>query len=124
MNARWTSQDVARVMNKAPRSKYGAKKVQIDGIWFDSKREGARYVELKMMQKSGMIRDLECHPKFPIGIKGNFICDVELDFKYLAPGFIGLGWYYEDVKGKDNPLSQLKRKLVEAEYGITVEVVR
>ncbi len=29
-----------------------------------------------------------------------------------------------DVKGKDTPTSRLKRKLVEALYGITVEVVR
>lgn len=124
MNTRWTQADVAKALNKAPRSKYGSKKVQIDGIWFDSKVEGARYVELKMMQSSGLISDLTCHPVFPIGIKGIFICDVELDFKYLAPGYSLRDWYYEDVKGKDNSLSALKRKLVEAEYGITVELVK
>lgn len=116
---RWQASDVDRVLQKAPRAKYGAKRVQIDGIWFDSKREGARYEELKMMYKAGLIRELICHPSFEIGINGVFICDVVLDFQYRgADSFI-----YEDVKGKDNPLSALKRKLVEAEYGITVELV-
>ena len=122
MNARWTSQDVARTLNKA-RSRYGAKKVQIDGIWFDSKREGVRYVELRTMRAAGLITFLECHPKYRVGIKGIFICDVELDFAY---------WdcsqqqsVFEDVKspGTNTALSKLKRKMVEAEYGIVIELV-
>jgi hypothetical protein len=30
---------------------------------------------------------------------------------------------HEDVKGKDNAISRLKRKMVEAAYGITVTLV-
>jgi len=119
---RWTMDDVNRVANKPPRGKYGAKKVQIDGIWFDSKAEGARYSQLKMMTDTGLINWVECHPKFPVGIKGIFICDVELDFRYYDVKRDGI--VYEDVKGKDNALSALKRKLVEAEYGITVELIK
>jgi hypothetical protein len=33
-------------------------------------------------------------------------------------------WRYEDVKGFDTPLSSLKIAMVEAEYGIEVEIVR
>lgn len=122
MGIRWGQSDVDRAMRKAPRAKYGAKRIQIDGIWFDSKAEGARYSALKMMQTAGLINWIECHPAFPIGIKGIFICDVVLDFRYYDVKRDTI--VYEDVKGKDNPLSALKRKLVEAEYSIVVEVVK
>ena len=94
--------------------------MQVDGIWFDSKREAARYNELKLMQSAGLIRGLSCHPKMRIEYNCQLICVVELDFYYGD----GLLEHYEDVKGKDNPLSALKRKLVEAFYGIKVEVLR
>jgi len=122
LTIRWEQSDIDKVLNKPPRSKYGAKKVQIDGIWFDSKVEGARYEQLKMMASTGLIDNITTHPKFPIGIRGVFICDVVLDFRYWD--FQRQGLVFEDVKGKDNALSQLKRKLVEAEYGITVELVK
>ena len=122
MTQRWEQSDINRVLNKPPRSKYGAKKIQIDGIWFDSKREGAKYVEYRTMYTAGLINQLGCHPVFAIGIKGIFICEVVLDFKYWD--IKQKEWVFVDVKGKDNALSQLKRKLVEAEYGITVELMK
>lgn len=45
-------------------SKYHSKKVIIDGIKFDSKKEGKRYEELKILEKSGLIKDIELQPKF------------------------------------------------------------
>lgn len=116
----WTAEGIAAINGK-PRSKYGSKKVQIDGRFFDSKAEGARYVQLKTMQQAGVISELECQPKFTIGIRGIWICDVYLDFGYRDKDTV---IHYEDVKGKDNALSVLKRKMVEAEYGIKVEIVR
>lgn len=103
------------------RSKYGSKKVQIDGRFFDSKKEGARYVELKTMLQAGLISELECQPKFTIGIRGQWICDVYLDFSYRDKE---TKIHYEDVKsaGTNTPLSRLKRKLVEAAYGIEVDL--
>ena len=93
-----------------------------DGRWFDSKKEGGRYVELRTMQQAGVISELECQPKFSIGIRGRWVCDVYLDFSYRDKA---TAIHYEDVKsaGTNTPLSRLKRKLVEAEYGITVELV-
>ena len=41
------------------KSKYFAKKVEYDGIVFDSKLEGARYKILKGMEDQGYIYDLE-----------------------------------------------------------------
>ncbi len=105
-------------------NKYHAKRVQVDNIWFDSKREAARYAELKLMIKAGHISSLEVHPVFPIDYDWKHICDVELDFGYIDTKTHKK--VFEDVKSSatDNPLSKLKRKLVEAVYSITVEIVK
>lgn len=39
--------------------KYNARKVTIDGIEFDSKRESDRYKELKLMLRAGVISNLD-----------------------------------------------------------------
>lgn len=94
--------------NRRRVSKYGNLKVEIDGYKFDSKAEARRYGELKLMG----VKDLVIHPRFPIMINGKKVCDVVLDFHYRVNG----KYYFEDIKGKDNALSRLKRKLVEAYY--------
>ena len=104
-------------------NKYGAQRVQVDGIYFDSKAEAARFNELKLMQNAGLITKLETHPVYGIYYNGYTICMVELDFKYWH---IKRGEYvYEDVKSKptNTSTSALKRKLVHAFHGIEVELV-
>ncbi len=51
-------------MNFYSYSKYGNKKVTIDGIEFDSKKEATRYGELMIMFKAGLIKNIELQPKF------------------------------------------------------------
>ena len=46
------------------RSKYGAKKVTVDGITFDSKKEANRWCELRLMERAGVITGLERQVKF------------------------------------------------------------
>lgn len=46
--------------------KYGAKKVNIDGIVFDSKKEATRYCELKLMERAGQIKNLELQKPFEL----------------------------------------------------------
>ena len=112
----------------AKANKYNAKRVQIDGIWFDSKAEAKRYNELKLMEKARLINQLIVHPKYEIPPltdewdKIEHICNVELDFYYWDDK--KKYYVHQDVKGQDNPLSKLKRKLVEAFYGIKVEVIK
>jgi hypothetical protein len=48
------------------RWKYGNKKVTYDGIKFDSKKEGQRYLQLKLMEKEGKIGYLVCHPTYQL----------------------------------------------------------
>lgn len=128
--AGWRDADLTTQLKQsikmAKANKYNAKRVQIDGIWFDSKAEAKRYNELKLMRAAKLIVDLKVHPslKIPSAEFVNMpqICTVELDFYYFD--FKTKLYVWEDVKGRDNPLSKLKRKLVEAFYGIKVEVVK
>lgn len=116
----WDNKAVVMAQLRAqPKSKYKAKRVQIDNCWFDSKKEGQRYSELKMQQNAKLISNLTLHPVFPIWFNMIRICDVELDFAYDKDG----GKIYEDVKGHDTEMSRLKRKLVEAFYKIKVEIL-
>ena len=46
--------------------KYKNKKVTLDGITFDSKKEARRYGELSMLQRAGEISDLELQKEFEL----------------------------------------------------------
>lgn len=48
-----------RAYSRTNGNKLGARKVIVDGIVFASKREANRYTELKLMQESGEIFDLQ-----------------------------------------------------------------
>lgn len=45
-------------------SKYRAKKVTVDGIEFDSKKEAAHYQELKLLERAGKIKNLQLQVPF------------------------------------------------------------
>lgn len=47
-------------------SKYHSKKVKIDGILFDSKREAQRYMELQLLERAGKIHGLRRQVKFQL----------------------------------------------------------
>ena len=47
-------------------TKYKNKKVEINGMVFDSKKEASRYWELLMLQDGGVIKDLEVHKKYSL----------------------------------------------------------
>ena len=99
-------------------SKYGNKKVLIDGIKFDSMAEGRRYKELKLMQRAGIIKELELQPKFLLQESfkknGKTYRKVEYiaDFQYKENGKVVI----EDVKGKKTDIFKLKHKLFEYKY--------
>ena len=107
--------------NTRRENKFRARKAEAHGITFDSKAEANRYCDLVNLEKANAICDLERQPKYPITINGVHICNVILDSRYFDR--IEGRERIEDVKGKDNALSRPKRKMVEAQHGITVEVV-
>jgi len=93
-------------------NKFHAIKVEYKGHKFDSKMEYRRFVELELLEKSKQIKDLKVHPRFPIIFHMKKVCDVMGDFEYMENG----QWVVEDVKGIDNAVSRLKRKLVCLQY--------
>lgn len=112
-----TSAGTPKVWRKSQRlSKYSAQKTVVDGIVFASKKEAKRYGELRLMQRAGLIRNLELQPKFPIIIKGTKCFTYIADFAY----FDDHNRVIEDVKGMKTAMYRLKRKCVIAMYGVKI----
>lgn len=108
---------LSEILAKAHRRpKYGNRKTARDGHTFDSKREADRYAVLKLMERAGEISGLELQPSFPIVVNGVRVCVYRADFRYLERGRIVV----EDAKGFRTPAYRLKRKLVQAQYGIEI----
>jgi Flp pilus assembly CpaF family ATPase len=102
------------------KNKYNAKKTNVDGITFDSRREANRYGELKTLLKSGLISDLELQVPFPCVINSKKICSYKADFVYTQDG----KRIIEDVKGFMTRDFKLKKKLVEALHNIEITLVK
>ena len=106
------------------RSKYGAKKVTVNGITFDSRKEAKRYTELDLLKRAGKISGLERQVKFELipsqRLDGKVVeraCHYVADFVYEENG----AKVVEDVKGFKTPEYIIKRKLLLKEYGIRVK---
>lgn len=103
--------------------KYHNKKTTLDGITFDSQREANRYAELRMLERAGMIHELELQPRFEIvptvKWEGKTYRKREYvaDFRYWEDG----RHVVEDVKGYRNALYLLKRQLFLSLYGKVCE---
>lgn len=99
-------------------NKYRNKKVIVDGEEFDSKKEGNRYKELKLLLKAGKISNLELQPRFLLqdGFKknGRTFRKIEYiaDFKYIENGKT----IVEDVKGMQTDVFKIKHKIFEKVY--------
>lgn len=93
-------------------NKYHAVKVHENGYIFDSKMEHKRYLQLRLLETAGRIKFLTVHRKYKIEINGKEVCKVGGDFSYVEDGRD----VCEDVKGRDTPVSRLKRKLIKACY--------
>lgn len=100
------------------RSKYGSKPTVVDNIRFHSMKEANCYCTLKRLLRTNKITDLECQPSYQIVLNGIRICKVILDFRYKE--LPSKKVIIIDVKGHDTAMSKLKRKLVQAQYGIEV----
>ena len=102
-------------------TKYRAQPTVVDGIRCDSTAAARRDGDLKVMEKAGLITDLELQPTFPVKINGIKVFTYRADFRYVDLD----GVVIEDVKGYKTPLYKLKKKCVEAAYPgvVIIEVV-
>ena len=114
-------------------NKYHAEPLFVDGRRFDSRREGARYLELRLMEKAGLIADLELQPEFPLLVMELWRSQIPIqitkvgryraDFRYvdLRSGEI----IVEDTKAEPTKTEafRLRKKLAEAIHGIFIREV-
>lgn len=131
MATRITPDDASR-LGIAPAKKRGRFPVAskerrtVEGIVFASLREARRFVELRQMERAGLISELICQPSFPVQIGDAHFCTYRADFSYNDTREGGL--VIEDVKStgsRKDEAFRLRRKAAELFHGITVrEVIR
>lgn len=100
------------------KSKYHAKKVVLDGISFDSKKEAKRYNELKILEKLKVISNLRLQVPYILVEKSMYGRTIKYlaDFVYLKDDKIVV----EDCKGVRTPVYRLKKRLMAEKYGIVI----
>ena len=108
------------------RRKYRNKTAIVDGVRFDSQKEAHRWGVLRLMQRSGLIRDLQRQVRIPLrGADGNPLRFVPsgraafyvADFAYHdVPKGVDV---IEDVKGFVTPDYKLKKAIL-ASMGIEI----
>ena len=134
MNLACTSKNAREVKTMA---KYKNKKIEVDGIVFDSKKEAIRYQELKLLEKAGRIQNLQLQVKFVLipkqysttdctkAGKPRLIeheCSYMADFVYTEDGQT----IVEDVKSsytRNHMLYVVKRKLMLYVHGIRIKEI-
>ena len=108
-------------------NKYKNKKVIYDGIKFDSNREMAYYIKLKMLEEKGIIKDLELQksfelqPSFKINGKTYRKITYKADFSYISVEDNKI--HIVDTKGFRTDVYKLKRKMFAYKYGIEIEEI-
>ena len=106
--------------------KYHAKKTELDGITFDSRKEAQRYAELRLLERPGAIHNLQRQVRYALipaqkkdGKTIERACHYIADFVYEENGKTVV----EDVKGYRTKEYVLKRKLMLQVHGIEVREV-
>lgn len=111
MAVRMSKKEFNKLINKKENktNKFGAKKIKVNGIYFDSQGEYERYCYLRMLEKTGDISDLRFHDK-----KDHIILIDDPHVKYI-PDFCytenGKN-VVEDFKGYQTKEFILKKKII------------
>ena len=101
-------------------SKYHNKKVNYNGITFDSIKEKNRYIELKLLEKAGLIKDLklqyefELQPAFTLKNKKIRKISYIADFYYFDNK--ENDYVVEDTKGMRTEVYKIKKKMFQYRY--------
>lgn len=121
-------EDYKKLVKKTKSSKFNNVKSEIDGYKFDSKKESEFYGSLKIKKQAGLIKDFKMQVPYEIIINNIRIANYFLDF--LVENNDGTIEYI-DIKGKDKKTNKfiktgvfaLKKRLVEAIYGIKISMI-
>ena len=111
-------------------NKYQNKKTEIDGITFASRHEASRYAELKLLEKAGLITNLQLQRVYTLigAQKDKEGKMLERPVKYIAD------FVYKDQKDRlivedaKSPATRtdvykIKRKLMLSIYGLRIQEV-
>lgn len=100
-------------------TKYRAVRTVVNGIKFASKHEAKVYAELKLRERLGEISALTLQVPYEIAINGVKCFKYIADFTFIENGKTVV----VDAKGMRTPVYALKRKCVQAAYGIQIKEV-
>lgn len=100
-------------------SKYHNSKTVIDGIRFDSKKEANRYMELKLLERAGVTKELRRQVPYVLINRSRYGRAIKYvaDFVYYEDDKL----IVEDVKGVRTPVYRLKKRLMAEVHGIEVK---
>lgn len=111
---------MARILTNRLKTKYGNRRCSMDGFTFDSVAEMNRYADLKFLQLTGVISDLELQKPFVLqeafrDLNGKW----QREIRYIADFYYydneKKEWVIEDVKSsatKDNSVYKIKKKMM------------
>jgi hypothetical protein len=118
MDGKISSEDFKKLRNlKRQRHKFGAISCERDGKKFPSKLERAYYDKLKVMRESGEVLFFLMQTPFQLPGNVKYVVDFTV---FWANGEVS----FVDTKGRDTPVSSMKRKQVESLYPVTIEIVK
>lgn len=105
------------VVQKRP--KYGNRRVEVDGIWFDSQHEAAVYKELMLRVRAGELKCVCRQVKFDL--PGGIV--YVADFLIIKPDFSVEVYDAKSPATKKNRVYINKKKQVKACWGIEIQEV-
>jgi len=98
------------------RNKYGAVRSTYNGLSFASKLELAYYKQLERMKLDGLVSFFLFQVPFHLEGGVRYVTDFVVFHTSGEVEFI-------DTKGRDTPMSKMKRKQVEARYPVEIKIV-
>jgi len=105
---------------KNKKNKYGAKKITVDGVTYDSQGEYRRECELRLQEKAKIITNLKRQVRFSFNVNDVHVCDYIADWTYTI--IKSNTAVVEDFKGVESDTFKIKKKLMKACHGIDVWV--
>ena len=108
-------------------AKYHNKKINYDGHTFDSIKEKNYYITLKLLERSGKIKELELQkefelqPSYKLNNKTSRKITYKADFTYKTTQDDKM--HVVDVKGFRTDVYRLKKKIFEYKYKIEIEEI-
>lgn len=127
---RWTQKHIDQLQpgtaskGDAPKKKhkFGATRTQVNGVWFDSKKESETYKKLLILEQAGMITDLRLQVPFVLVPKNGKERAVKYvaDFTFIENGLHVVADAKSEITRK-NRAYIIKRKLMLSKHGVKIK---